>query len=124
MRTPSKNLTFYTENVGASSIAARYKNITGIDAGNRPVNQAAKALNISPVTPHGSKNVRYTNAAAVQIIEYMLERKASIPVREATRSIFDNSPHNLDGYSDADLVAELRRRGWDVTATRTRTESL
>jgi hypothetical protein len=31
------------------------------------------------------------------------------------------APRNLSGYSDNDLVAELRRRGWDVTATRTET---
>lgn len=118
MNTTSRKRSYTSANVSAGKIAESINRRTDAGIGWRDVMQKATELGIVfHADKYGSSCY---SASEAEILRDELEkdftRKELFPTPAA--------PSNLSGYSDADLVAELRRRGWDVKAQRVTTESL
>lgn len=90
----------------------------GYYANSAQVRAAAFELGIIPHPhPKGKRGIGYTAEEANQI------RQRIIEVHSVNTELIPVGP-TLDSYTDMALVNELRSRGWEVTATRTRTETL
>lgn len=115
---------FRSESTEAAAIASALRLLGYNNVFKKNVVDFAASLGIEPhyKQVEGEKTPRevYTAYQSKRIYDEYISRISAIEPFAApeARPVV---PSNLDGYSDNDLVAELRRRGWDVTATRTET---
>ena len=114
---------FRSESTEAAALASALRHRGYNNVFKRNVVDFAASLGIEPHYKKVAKDKKprevYTAYQSKRIFDEYISRISAIePFIPTAKPI---APPDLQCYSDSDLVAELRRRGWDVTATRTET---